>query len=124
MNLLDAVHHVEDFLTLAFYLNADALAELIEFIGNSFERCVHLAHVDNHHHVEILLHDGLGDIEDVDVFLCQIGANFGDDTFGILAYYCNNRSVHVINSLNGMFNAAKLQLFWETTKYKIRKLAK
>ena len=95
MNLLDAVHHVEDFLTLAFYLNADALAELIEFIGNSFERCVHLAHVDNHHHVEILLHDGLGDIEDVDVFLCQIGANFGDDTFGILAYYCNNGFIHI-----------------------------
>ena len=94
MNLLDAVHHVEDFLTLAFYLNADALAELIEFIGNSFERCVHLTHVDNHHHVEILLHDSLRNVEDVYIVVCKISAHFSNDTLGVLAYYCNDGSVH------------------------------
>ena len=42
-----------------------------------------LGHVNNHHHVEVLLYDGLRDIQDIDVLLCQIGTNSGDDTFCI-----------------------------------------
>ena len=92
---LNSVHHIENFLALAFDLHAHSLTNIGEFIGYFLESFLHLAHVYDHHHVEILLYDGLRDIQDVDTVLCQIGTYLGDDTNGILAYYCNNRSVHV-----------------------------
>lgn len=92
---LNSVHHIENFLALAFDLHAHSLTNIGEFIGYFLESFLHLAHVYDHHHVEILLYDGLRDIQDVDTVLCQIGTYLGDDTNGILAHYCNNRSVHV-----------------------------
>ena len=78
------MHHVEDFLTLAFYLNTNALAKISEFVGNSLERCIHLTHVNNHHHVEVTVDDGLGNVEHVDVVLGQVGADSRDDADGVL----------------------------------------
>jgi hypothetical protein len=91
------VHHIENFLALAFDLHAHSLTNIGEFIGYFLESFLHLAHVYDHHHVEILLYDGLRDIQDVDTVLCQIGTYLGDDTNGILAHYCNNRA-HIVRA--------------------------
>ncbi len=86
--ILDSVHFIKYILQLALHLHTGVLANLGEFIAQYVEGFDGLGQIDNHHHVEILLHDGLGNIKDIDLVVCQIGADLGDDAHGVLAPAC------------------------------------
>ena len=88
------MHYIKYLLALALYLDAYALTKLCEFIGSLNERLLHFGHVYNHHHVEILLHNGLRNVEDIDIVFSKKSAHFSNDTLGVLAYYCNDGSVY------------------------------
>ena len=88
------MHYIKYLLALALNLHAYALSKLCKFIGCLNERLLHFGHVDNHHHVEILLYDGLRYVEDVDIVVGKIGTHFSNDTLGVLAYYSNDSSVY------------------------------
>ena len=88
------MHFVKYFLPLAFNLNASVLSNLRDFLGESYKVDFHSGNIYNHHHSEETLYDCLGDIKDVYVVLCQIGADFSDDTYSILSDYSYDGSVH------------------------------
>ena len=88
------MHYIKYLLSLAFHLHAYALAKLGKFVGSLNEWFLHFCHINNHHHVEILLHDGLRDVKNVDIVVSKLSTHFSNDTLGVLAYYCNDGSVH------------------------------
>ena len=92
---LDAVHHVKYVLTLALHLHAYALAEVAKFLCHNRKLFLHLCHIDNHHHVEIFLNDGLRDVKNVDFVIGQIATNFGNDSNGVFANYCYNCFIYI-----------------------------
>ena len=61
------MHLVEDIFALTLDLHTLVFANLIEIIGKFAERNGTVLHINNHHHVEEFLNDGLGDVEDVDI---------------------------------------------------------
>ena len=81
------MHLLEDLGLLAADLEAHAAADLAEFGGDVLEGRAALREVDDHHHVEIVLDDGLRDVEDVDLRLREMRAGLGEDAHGILAHY-------------------------------------
>lgn len=90
------MHLIEDVLQLALHLHACVDAQFAQFSRDSVKRLLALSHVNNHHHVEILLHDSLRNVEDVYLIVCQIGADLSNDTHRILAHNCNNCSCHIL----------------------------
>jgi hypothetical protein len=87
----NAVHLIEDLLFLALDDDALGLADGGEAVAEVAEGDVAVVDIDDHHHVEEVLEGGLVDVEDVDVVVCEIGADGGDNTDGIFAnygYYC------------------------------------
>ena len=80
----NTVHLGEDFLTLAADAHADVVAEVLKVADHRAEVLVRVGVVDNHHHVEEAVDDGLGDVEHVDVVLGQVGADSRDDADGVL----------------------------------------
>ena len=93
---LDSVHLVEDVLSLTSDLYSLVLSDLGDLVNECEEVNVHLLGVHDHHHVEDALDDGLGNVENVDVLLCEIGADACDDTDGVLADDGYDGSVHFI----------------------------
>ena len=81
------MHLLEDLGLLAADLEAHAAADLAEFGGNVLEGRAALREVDDHHHVEVVLDDGLRDVEDVDFRLREVRAGPGENAHGILAHY-------------------------------------
>lgn len=88
------MHFFENLFSLAFYLDSDGVAEIVESGDYRLEIIGDMARVDYHHHVEITLYDGLRDVEDVDLLFRKIGAYLGYDAYGIFPDYCDNASVH------------------------------
>ena len=80
----NTVHLGEDFLTLAADAHADVVAEILKVADHRAEVLVRVGVVDNHHHVEVTVDDGLRDVEHVDVVLGQVGADSRDDADGVL----------------------------------------
>ena len=80
----NTVHLGEDFLTLAADAHADVVAEVLKVADHRAEVLVRVGVVDNHHHVEVTVDDGLRDVEHVDVVLGQVGADSRDDADGVL----------------------------------------
>ena len=80
----NTVHLGEDFLTLAADAHTDVVAEVLKVADHRAEVLVRVGVVDNHHHVEVTVDDGLRDVEHVDVVLGQVGADSRDDADGVL----------------------------------------
>ena len=91
---LYAVHLLEDLGLLAANLEPHRLTEFAQSGRNIFEALAAGCDVYNHHHVEILLDDSLGDIKNIDVVLREIGARLGDDADDVLTDNCYNRFFH------------------------------
>ena len=53
-----------------------------------------MIHIYDHHHIKKLLYDGLGNVQNVDLTVCQIGTDFRNDSYGIFSNYCDNGLVH------------------------------
>jgi hypothetical protein len=91
----DAVHGIEYFFLLAADLDADGISsEDIEFIGELSERNVQRRDIDNHHHIEISLDDGLRNIKNVDFSVCKECADTADNADLILSYNGNDSLIH------------------------------
>lgn len=87
---LDAVHLVKDLFLLAFDHYADLFSESSQFICHVTKRLLHLIGVNDHHHIEISLYDGLGNIQDIDAVLRKIGTYLCDNAYCVLTNYRNN----------------------------------
>ena len=81
---LHSVHLLEDLALLAADPHAHTGAELRELRAELVEGLLVLRRVDDHHHVEETAGDGLADVEDVDVFLGEVGAGLGENANGVL----------------------------------------
>lgn len=89
----DPVHCIKDVFFLRFDLHTDLLLpELIQFILDLPKGLGNMGDVHHHHHVKISLDNRLGNIQDVDLIVCQIGADFCDYADRILAHHRNNGS--------------------------------
>ena len=82
---LNRVHGVKDFLTGHSDLHTHLLAQRSKAVAHSGGLGSGLAQVHQHDHAEHILHDGLGDILDVDVQFGADRADFGNDTHGVPA---------------------------------------
>ena len=102
------MHLIEDVLQLALHLHACVDAQFAQFCRDSVKWLLALSHVNNHHHVEILLHDSLRNVEDVYLIVCQIGADLSNDTHRILAHNCNNCSCHILFVILNVIVIAKV----------------
>ena len=79
------MHLLEDLLALALHLHAHGASEFLEVVLGLLIMYAEGGHVYDHHHVEVAAHDGLADVEDVDVVLGQVGAYTGNDTLCVFA---------------------------------------
>jgi hypothetical protein len=109
---------------LTFYLNAQSLTNLVQIAGDFFESLFASLHIHYHHHVEIVLNDGLRDVENVDVLACQILTNAGDNTDGVFSYNGDNSFIHsVLIDVSGFCSAwissAEYPLAAMAQRYKI-----
>ena len=94
------MHLVKYVLPLAFHLYSGVFTDLGDFIDESGIADIHLAGIHDQHHVEESLDDGLGDVHNIDLVVCQIGADLCDDADGVLANDCNDYSVHVLKKFH------------------------
>lgn len=88
------MHGIENVFLLTLYDYTDFFAECIKFIGNGTEFLGGIVHIHNHHHVEKIRNDGLGNVKDIDVVVGKIGAGLGNDSYGIFTYYGDNGFIH------------------------------
>ena len=79
------MHLLENFSLLTADLQPEIQPEPGKFGAKLLERFAATADIDNHHHVEIVLDDGLGYVKNVDVVLGEICAGLGKDTYSIFA---------------------------------------
>ena len=92
--LSNSVHFVKDFLSLAFYLDANCIPEVFKVCRQLVEVSGDVPRVDNHHHVEISGDNRLGNVKDIYVVLCQIRADFCNNADRIPADHCDYAPVH------------------------------
>ena len=83
----DLVHGVENILALDADAQAPVLAVVRQVCGQRVEGDGALGGVHHHHHGEVLLHDGLADVQHVDAVFGQPGADAGDDAHLIFTDY-------------------------------------
>ena len=98
----DPVHGVEDILVLDLDTEPQVEAEVFQVLGQFGKRNIGLGDLHQHHHGENLLHDRLGDIEDIDVGVGQDPADRGDDADPVFADDADDRS-HKEPSLTRLF---------------------
>ena len=91
------MHAFEDLALLEADLETHVAAELRESSRDVLGRLAAGRAVDDHHHVEVVLHDGLRDVEDVDLRLREIGAGLGEDADRVFSNNCNNGFFHLIS---------------------------
>ena len=92
--MLDSVHLDEDILALDLNPYADFISCLLQFFRHLSKGLGHAADIHNHHHVEISLYDGLGNIQDVNLVPGQLCAFFCDDSYRVFSYYSDNCLAH------------------------------
>ena len=93
------MHFIEYLLSLAFDLDASVLSNLRYFFGEGYKVDFHLRYIYNHHHGEETLYDCLGNVHNVNVILCKIGADLCDDTDCVFADYGYDSSIHFADIL-------------------------
>ena len=107
----DSMHLVKDVLTLTLDLDSFFVADEAELFCHLVELSFILGYIDNHHHVEKLLHDGLGNVKNVDVMLCQISTYRRDNSDSVFTDNGDDGSVHLIYMI---------LKFWRKDKEKFR----
>ena len=88
------MHAFEDLALLEADLETHVAAELRESRRDVLGRLAAGRAVDDHHHVEVVLHDGLRDIEDVDLRLREIRAGLRQDADRVFSYNCYYGFLH------------------------------
>ena len=83
------MHLFENFFPLTLDLDTYFSSERLQIGGQLMEILRNASGVHYHHHIEIPLDDGLGDVQYVYVLLCQVCAYPGNDADSILADHCD-----------------------------------
>ena len=68
----------------------DLISKGFQFFGKNSVVFLTFAGICYHHHVEISLYDGLGDIKNVYIIVCKISTNLCNNSYGIVSYYCDD----------------------------------
>ena len=90
------MHQIKDFFFLAADLHADLFfTDPGKFVCDDAERFLGLCDIYDHHHIEISVYDGLGDIKDIDLVLRKICADACNDADGVFSYNCDDSSLHI-----------------------------
>ncbi|MNV96411.1 hypothetical protein D3C71_1914180 [compost metagenome] len=63
---------------------------MMKILNENLKALCSLRNVDNHHHIEVILNDRLGNIQNVHAVVRQIRAHLGDDANLVLAQYGND----------------------------------
>lgn len=84
------MHHFEDSLVLESDLKSKCGCQSVEFGLDFLHACGCLGDVTSHRHHEILVHDLLADIDDVDIGLGHYAADFGDDPHAVFSDHGQN----------------------------------
>ena len=84
------MHGLEDILPLHMDGQPHLLAGLLHPLGQLRDRNAALGNFGCHHHGKIALHDGLADIQNVDIKGGKLGADGGDDAHPVLADHGND----------------------------------
>lgn len=85
------MHLFKNFALLTANLKSHFKAEARKFIPQFFKRLFRERSIHYHHHIKIILDDGLRNVKNVNVVLCKIRARLGENADGVLAdysYYC------------------------------------
>ena len=90
------MHLLKNLALLAADLHTHAGAELRELRAKLVEGLLVLRRVDDHHHVEETAGDGLADVEDVDMFLGEVGAGLCENADSILTNDGNDNLFHKV----------------------------
>ncbi len=69
----DSIHLIEDGFQLYLCLHALFLSSVVKFRTNRLESLATLRYVDNHHHVEEAMNNGLVNVKNVNVALGKVG---------------------------------------------------
>ena len=81
------MHLVENSLKLTFDLYSGVGSDGFELIYKLVEGLLRLRQIDNHHHIEKILDNGLWNVKDVDAVVGQVSTYFGDDSDGVLSHH-------------------------------------
>lgn len=90
------MHLLEDLRLLAADFETHVHAELGHFSANLLKGLLALRAVDNHHHVKVILHDRLGDVEDIDVRFSKIRGSLGNNADSVLTDDSDDDFIHGI----------------------------
>ena len=90
------MHLLENLALLAADPHAHAGSEASELGAELVEGLLVLRRVDDHHHVEETAGDGLADVENVDMFLGEVGAGFRENANSILTDNGNDNLFHKV----------------------------
>ena len=71
----------------------DLISKGFQFFGKNSVVFLTFAGICYHHHVEISLYDGLGNIQDIDAVLRKIGTYLCDNAYCVLTNY-RNKCLH------------------------------
>ena len=91
------MHGVENILVHNMDLETELIAEYLEFVCEGAERYGAAADIDHHDHSEHILHDGLGDLQNIGTFICTNCGGLGQNTDHIFTddgdYCFHNKSL-------------------------------
>ena len=90
----DAVHLGKDILMLHMDRHADFFPHFFQFLGKYIQLFRGQAGICDHHHIEISIYNGLGNIQDIHPVLCQISTYLCDNAYSIFSHYSNNCLFH------------------------------
>lgn len=90
------MHLLEDLRLLAADFETHLHAEFGHFSANLLKGLLALRAVDNHHHVKVILHDRLRDVEDIDVRFSKIRGSLGDNADSVLTDDGDDDFIHGI----------------------------
>ena len=88
------MHLRKYFLFLTEDPDADLLPDLRKTAGKLAVGLRGAGYVHDHHHVEEAVHDRLGNVQDIDLIVGEIGADAGDDADSIFSGDCDDCSFH------------------------------
>ena len=89
------MHLVEYIFPLAFDLDTGIFSESCNLLDHGCIVDCHLGSIDNHHHVEESLDDGLRNVKNINLMVSHISADLSNDADGVFADYSDDCSVHI-----------------------------
>lgn len=88
------MHLLEYFGLLTADMHTHIVAQLSHLLTYALKRLLAFRCIGDHHHIEVILHNRLRNVENVDFLFCKVSASFGENSNGILANDSNDYFFH------------------------------